>query len=311
MLVSMTAKSQETSVRTSTRSTLTKYLLGIASTVLGLGLLGAFGMLAALFGMQTRIIFPGSDSQGKPEAQLPPGLEDLKVILKTASGDRVVALFGPALTPQGAPHPDAAHQPTLLYFYGNGMCLSAAAQANFAWFRRLGVNVMIPDYLGYGLSGGEAGEQGCYQTADACYEHLIARKDIDPHKIVIGGRSLGGGVAIDLASRRPVAGLIAFCTFTSLTEMTRKTYPGAPTFLLRHKFDSLSKIGRVGCPILLGHGALDSLVPCSMSKTLAEAAKAPVTFFVVDDAEHNDFYDVGERQVHDALVAFFKELKAR
>ena len=80
--------------------------------------------------------------------------------------------------------------------------------------------------------------------------------------------------------------------------------------MLRHKFDSLSKIGRVKCPILLGHGGLDTLVPSSMSKTLAEAAKAPVTFFVVEDAEHNDFYQVGETQVHDVLMAFFKGLRA-
>ena len=71
-------------------------------------------------------------------------------------------------------------------------------------FRRLGANVMIPDYVGYGLSGGSPSEAGCYATADTAYEHLKGRKDVDPGKIVAAGWSMGGGVAVDLAARRPV-----------------------------------------------------------------------------------------------------------
>ena len=222
-------------------------------------------------------------------------------------------MFGAALTEQGKPHPDAAHRPTIIYFYGNAMCLRHAvdplANDDFGWFRKLGLNVLIPDYLGYGLSGGEASETGCYQTADACYAHLLSRKDIDPRKIIIAGRSLGGAVAIDLASRHGVAGLIAFSTFTSMTAMTHKQFPVAPTVLLRHKFDSLAKIDRVTCPILLGHGSNDELVPSAMSRALAAAAKAPATLFVVEGAGHNDFpYQMGEKQVHDAVNAFVEKL---
>ena len=86
-------------------------------------------------------------------------------------GATVEDKFGPALTPDGRPHPNAARRPTILYFYGNGMCLKGTAY-EFGHFRRLGANVLIPEYVGYGLSGGQAGEVGCRETADAAYDHL-------------------------------------------------------------------------------------------------------------------------------------------
>ena len=149
------------------------------------------------------------------------------VTLSTANGDRVVALFGPALTREGEPHPEASRRPTLLYFYGNGMCLNDTLE-QFDHFRRLGANVLIPDYVGYGMSGGQPGESGCLATADAAYDHLQSRRDVDPRAIVAVGWSLGGAVAIDLASRRPVAGLAAFSTFTSMVEMARRNFPFLP-----------------------------------------------------------------------------------
>ena len=230
------------------------------------------------------------------------------VTLTTADGDRVVALFGPALTREGEPHPEASRRPTLLYFYGNGMCLNDTME-QFDHFRRLGANVLIPDYVGYGMSGGQPGESGCRATADAAYDHLQSRRDVDPRAIVAVGWSLGGAVAIDLASRRPVAGLAAFSTFTSMVEMARRNFPFLPnSLLLRHRFDSLAKIGRVSCPILLMHGRSDRLIPSAMSDRLAAAARTPVTKLTVEGADHNDFFLVGGAQVDEALVRFLESL---
>ncbi len=255
--------------------------------------------------LQTRLIFPGSTTQGTADAVvLPaPGLELLS--LRTERGDQVAAAFGAALTARGAARPDAPHRPTLLYFYGNGMCLRWSVDADFERFRQLGFNVLIPDYVGYGASTGDPGEPGCYETADACYDHLHTRADIDPEKIVVVGRSLGGAVAIDLAARRHVAGLVAFCTFTRMVEMAHRRFPFLPArLLLKHKFDSLDKIGRVTCPILFGHGSDDTFVPATMSAVLAAAATAPVTTFTVAGAGHSDFYEIGGPQVLEALKTF-------
>src|SRR5690606_21675274 len=129
------------------------------------------------------------------------------------------------------------------------------------------------DYLGFGLSGGVAGERGCYDTADAALAYLRGRKDVDPSRIIAAGWSLGGAVAVDLASREPMAGLAVFCSFTSMGDMVRLFYPlPGLGLLLKHRFESVAKIRRVRCPTLIGHGDRDSLVPASMSDLLAEAA---------------------------------------
>ena len=267
------------------------------------------GVLAVLYAMQARLIFPGSETQGKPSAVVRPAPGCQLVGLVTAHDDKVVALFGPAQLPDGNPHPEAGQRPTIVYFYGNAMCLNDAI-FEFDHFRRLGYNVLIPEYVGYGMSGGKPGETGCRDTADAAFAHLQRRKDVDPRKIIAAGWSLGGAVAIDLASRKPLAGLIAFCTFTSMTDMSRRSFPYLPTsLLLRHRFDSLARIGHVTCPILLGHGRRDEIVPIEMQDRLSAAAShAPLMKFVVDDAGHNDFYSTGKDQVFQAMVRFIDQV---
>jgi fermentation-respiration switch protein FrsA (DUF1100 family) len=266
------------------------------------------GYAAMLFSLQTRMIFPGHETQGQPYAEVRPRPGTELVRLKTRQGESIVALFGPALTADGRPDPQAARRPTLLFFYGNGMCLSYSRD-EFERFRRLGLNVLIPEYVGYGMSGGSPSERGCQATADAAYEYLVATRGVKPDELVIGGWSLGGAVAVDLASRRPAAGLIMFSSFTGGVEMGRRIAPFLPvSLLLRHRFDNLGKIRSVTCPILIGHGRRDSIVPFDMGKRLAAAAKAPVTTLWIDEADHNDFLDVAGRRLDRAITRFVDEL---
>src|SRR5438270_11847296 len=97
--------------------------------IMRLARLAAFvylGSLTVLYSLQTRLIFPGQETQGQPFAEVRPRPGTELVHLKTQRGDSIVALFGPALTPDGRPHPQAEDRPTLVYFYGNAMCLSYA-----------------------------------------------------------------------------------------------------------------------------------------------------------------------------------------
>ena len=270
--------------------------------------LAYLGYLTVLYSFQTRMIFPGHETQGEDFAQVRPRAGTELVHLETRHGEPIVALFGPALTLDGRPDRDAALRPTLIYFYGNGMCLNYATE-DFERYRRLGLNVLIPEYVGYGMSGGSPSERGCEGTADAVYDYLVSTRRIPPSRIVAGGWSLGGAVAVDLAYRKPVAGLIMFSAFTSGVEMGRRLTPFLPvSLLLRHRFDNLHKISRIKCPILIGHGRRDRIVPFEMGKRLAAAAnKVPVTTLWIDEADHNDFYQVGGKEIDKAVAKFIDE----
>jgi fermentation-respiration switch protein FrsA (DUF1100 family) len=261
-------------------------------------------VIGFLYFAQTWLIFPGRSSQGQAYARVAQPRGTALVHLTTASGDDVVALFGPALGPRGQPLADAATRPTILFFYGNGDCLAFNVDMLEA-FRRCGANVMIPEYAGYGMSGGKASERACRETAEAAFDHLASRPDVDPRRIYSAGWSLGAAVAVDLASRRPVAGLAIFSAFTSMVDIGRHLFPFVPiSWLLEHRFESEAKLADVACPVLVAHGRADRTIPFAMSERLAAAARGPVTFLAIDGADHNDFFAVGGERVLDALARF-------
>jgi fermentation-respiration switch protein FrsA (DUF1100 family) len=157
---------------------------------------------------------------------------------------------------------------------------------------------MMTDYTGYGMSGGSPSETGFYQTADAAYDYLARVKRAPPSRLIIMGRSIGGAVAIDLASRRPAQGLMTFSAFTSLADVARAALPLLPAAsLLRYRFDNEAKIPQAACPILIVHGEKDSLVPFSMSERLATAAKSRVTRLILPKSGHDDVFDTEKEEV--------------
>lgn len=266
------------------------------------------GLIVVLAAFQTSLIFPGAATQGRADAIVHPSDGVQVVTLKARTGDSVVALFGPATTPQGLPHPDAKGRPTLVYFYGNGMCM-ADCTADVQRFRRRGFNVMVPDYIGYGMSGGKPGEDGVYATADACFDHLRARADVDPRRIVPMGWSLGAAAAIHLASTRAeVPAVVCVSAFTSIADMGKKLFPLLPTGLIvRHRFENETKLRAVRVPVFLAHGTRDGIIPFAMSKQLAAAAGGKVAKHDVQGADHNDVFDVGGAELLDAITAFVND----
>lgn len=266
-------------------------------------------LVGLLYLMQDGLIFPGRSSQGQPEARFHPPQGCRVVELTTKAGDRVVALYAPALSALGQPRADAVSRPTILYFYGNGQYIGGSL-VHVAALRRLGVNVLMPDYVGYGLSGGRAGEEGCYATADAAYDYLVGPLGIAPERLLLGGFSLGGAVAIDLASRKPAAALIVSCTFTNMTDMAHSQHPYVPASLfLRHRFASLTKIAKVRCPTLIANGLLDPLVSPAMTRTLASAAGGKVTRITLKDAGHDDLIRVAEGKDAATIARFVEQVR--
>src|SRR5262245_44612605 len=121
--------------------------------------------------IQGMLIFPGAATQGTRASAVSGPADGELVRLNTSSGERVAALFGPALDPDGQPIANAHECPIIVFFYGSGATLARSLDLAFE-LRTMGANVLIPDYVGYGMSTGRPSEQGCYETAAAALDWL-------------------------------------------------------------------------------------------------------------------------------------------
>jgi fermentation-respiration switch protein FrsA (DUF1100 family) len=262
--------------------------------------------------LQRFLIFPGSAQGRRPlDDFICPAGADIKY-LSNSNLQQIVTLFGTALDTNGALLSESLGRPHLLYFYGNAMSLRDATW-EFDFFRTCGCNVWIPDYAGYGASGGTASEEECRDTADTVYSYLRTKLNVPAAQIIIAGWSLGSAVAIDLASRCQAAGLIALSPFTSILSMVRRQImlPSILGYLLTEQFDSLSKIVNVDCPMLIGHGTKDRVIPCSMGQELANAAKTAgknISFLTVEGAEHDDILTYGDPELIQRISSFVERI---
>ena len=179
----------------------------------------------------------------------------------------------------------------VLLFHGNGGNISHRMEKTRLLFHPEISSLMI-DYHGYGRSHGTPSERACYLDALASWEYLVLERQFQPNQIILFGESLGGGVAVDLATRKDVGAIILESTFPNIGVVANRFLPGLSVFLKR-KFDSLSKISRVHVPLLQLHGDEDDLVPYEMGRRLFEAANEPKEFFPIKGAHHNDTYEIG------------------
>lgn len=194
---------------------------------------------------------------------------------------------------------------TLIWFHGNAGNISHRLESIKLRRDRLGINIFIFDYREYGRSEGKVSEEGTYRDGNAAVRYLRGRAGLDPAKIVFFGESLGSAVAVEMASRHGCAALILESAFLSIPEMAKVSFPFLPLGpLLRTRYDTLSKIGKVSAPILIVHGEKDEIVPFRHGRRLFEAAPEPKEFYVIKGARHNDTYLVGGKAYLDALSRF-------
>ena len=198
---------------------------------------------------------------------LPERLPELveEVDRTTETGDRV---HGWAFT-------NPATDLWLLYFHGNAGNLAGRAEWCLA-LRELPANVLIIDYPGYGRSTGRLDEAGVYRHAEAAWRHLVEDRGVPPGRVVLYGKSLGGGPAAELAVRHPAGGLILQSTFTSVPDMGRRLFPFLPVErLTRNRFDNRDKVARCRLPKLFLHSRADEVVPHEMGEELFRVAADP------------------------------------
>ena len=202
-------------------------------------------------------------------------------------------------------------QKTLMIFHGNAGNIGHRVEW-LAMLKSLALNIMIVDYRGYGRSGGQPFEKGLYRDASAAYGWWKREGSEGGQKLILLGESLGGAVAVDLAARAHVDGIILQSTFTSAWDMAKTVLPmGLVQPLLGVHYDSQLKISKVACPKLFIHGTRDDIVPLRLGKRLYDAACSPKRFFEIEGAGHNDLILVGGAAYLDKIAAFLAEIDRR
>jgi len=202
---------------------------------------------------------------------------------------------------------NAPDSPVLLMCHGNGGNLSTRVD-KMMLFRKAGASLLAIDYRGYGRSTGSPTEAGTYRDAEAAYLWLTGTKKIPPERIVFYGESLGNGVAIEMARRHKARGLIVDSAFTSTMDMGRLVFPFLPVNLMvKFRYDNLSKLPHVGCPVLVMHSPQDDIIPFAMGQKLFAAASEPKTFFELKGNHNEGFMETGQPYV-DAVSRFLKNL---
>ena len=201
----------------------------------------------------------------------------------------------------------AIDSPVLLFFHGNAGNLSDRTELLIELATRTPASVFIVGYRGYGRSEGRPTEAGLYLDARAAWKHLTDECGVSADRVVIHGKSLGGGVAVDLATEAPAAGLVVESSFTSIPDMAGTHYPFVPKFLVRTQMNSLAKIADISIPKLFIHSRQDRVVPFRLGVELFEAAPEPKHFHEVAGADHNNTWLVGGDSYFGALSDFITE----
>lgn len=227
------------------------------------------------------------------------GLDYEEVSMETEDGVRLHGWYIPR----------AGATRTLLFFHGNAGNISHRGDSVII-FHRLGLNVLIFDYRGYGRSGGSPSEDGLYRDATAAWRYLTQIRGVTGSQIVLFGRSLGGAVAAELASRVQPGGLILESSFSSARDVANALFPLlSRLIILRYNFPAASAIQHAKGPVLVLHSPQDDIIPYGLGRRLFDAAPEPKTFFDLQ-GDHNSGFIRSQPGYQEALAAFLDRLSA-
>jgi pimeloyl-ACP methyl ester carboxylesterase len=269
--------------------------------VAALGYAGAIGYLR--FHEREYLYQPGDRQVAPPGVEF--RLNETRVTYPSADGVTLSAWIVPA-------SPTSVAVGWLLICHGNFGNIGYGQRPEFyASMRDLGLNLLAFDYRGFGESTGTPDERGLYDDATASYEYLTETRRIRPERLIIFGHSLGSGVAVELASRRPAAGLIVEGAYTSVVDRGQELYPLLPVNLIAtQRFPSRDRIPAIAIPKLFLHSPEDSVIPYAQGRRLFEAAGDPKQFVDVRGGHENAFR-VDKAVYYGAIAAFLESITGR
>jgi fermentation-respiration switch protein FrsA (DUF1100 family) len=256
------------------------------------GLVAYLTALALLFILQRQLLFPAG--------QAPPSLERARLAdlmdpekITTADGLELLSWY------RRPPRDDA---PLILFFHGNAGTIENRAMKAKTYIDA-GFGLLLVEYRGYGGNPGSPSEAGLYADGRAALAFAAAR-GIAPGHIVLHAESLGTGVAVQMATEQRAAALVLEAPYTSIADVAQSAFPLFPVrWLVRDRFASVDKIGRIGVPLFVIHGEDDQTIPVQFGKALFAAASEPKEARWLPGAGHNDIAQFG---IDAAVLDFLK-----
>jgi fermentation-respiration switch protein FrsA (DUF1100 family) len=256
------------------------------------GVIGYLAVAGLVWLGQERLMFFPRAATERPTA--PRGWHLENVSITAADGTRLVGVLV---------MPVAAHPPLVIYFGGNAEEVTAFAPLVADVYGERAV--LLVNYRGYGESGGKPGEAALVADGAMLFDWAARRGDLDASRIALHGRSLGTGVAVQVAAMRPAKCVILTSPFDSALEVAKAIYPWLPvSMLIRHPFDSMARAPRIVVPALFLMGESDTLIPIGHSQRLAAAwggtvERASFKGFGHDDLDLNPGYAAAIRSFLD------------
>jgi fermentation-respiration switch protein FrsA (DUF1100 family) len=237
------------------------------------------GAMIWLVSQETRLIF----EPGRPLGDLRPKLPFEEVFIDAESGRQPawIVRAQPPWTPRAGAVPEM--RPWVIYLHGNDANIATRLNIlHYEQLARLGLNVMAPEYRGYAGLQGIPTEAGLARDARDAYDYLRQQLHAGPQQIVIYGWSLGSAVAVHLAAQVDEAAVVLEGPPASIVDIGSQRYPFFPIRLLvRNPFESITRISRVGAPLLVLHSPEDTIIPIAEGRRLFEAALPPKAFVEV------------------------------
>lgn len=249
---------------------------------------------ATMYAYQDRLLYNPDPVRTAPSAVGLPMADEIH--FQAADGTELVAWHTP---------PQPGH-PTILFFHGKGGALKDRPN-RYRHYVSNGFGVLFLSYRGFGGSKGLPSEAGFIEDASAAYRWLRA-EGTPAHEIVVVGESLGTGVAVQLAAREKVAALALEAPYASVAEVAAQRYWWVPVnYLIRDRFDSLTRISDIRAPLLIHHGTIDRTIPIASGRKLYERASTPKQFVELEGKGHFIFTE----EVFDREMAFFRDVLNR
>ena len=228
--------------------------------------------------LQSRLIYFPSRGYEYTPADVGLLYEDL--VLETEDGVKIAAWYIGGSGERGS----------LIFCHGNAGNM-ADRMVDITTLHHMGFNVLMFDYRGYGGSEGSPTETGTYLDGEAAWNYLTVTRGEEPSRITIFGRSLGGAVAIELATHHQPAALVVESSFTSIVDIGRLHYPLLPiNMLVTYRYESIAKVPTILCPKLFVHAKDDTLIPISIGRKLYDAAAHPKRFIETPGGHNSGGY---------------------